>query len=437
MSISTIKLTNQQIKAVDMVFENSISILTGKPGTGKTTTVKAIILRAEEERVSIRQAAPTGKAAKRMIESTGRKATTIHSALQAKMINGDFSFMVNADNPWPEKLVIIDEASMITTELFDHVMQGIDTSKTKLLLVGDTGQLPSIGGGAVLRDLIESGLIAHTELDIIHRNSGKIVEACASIHAGRSYSKSTQIDLDAENKINLVHIDCTDQDDILKAIETVVADRMPMRGYDPVWDVQVISPVNSKGALSCESINETLRARLNPTHALDPDGDKKWRVGDKVINTKNLKAMESLCLNDKGKKSLGEVMVVNGDIGEIVSAEEKKLIIDFYDPDRTVDIDRSKNNLLHAYCITCHRFQGSESPVIIIPIHSSFAFFANRSWIYTAISRAREICITIGDFSVIDAMVKNIRDARRVTMLKDKIVDKNNERELMVRYEGV
>lgn len=437
MAISEIKLTDQQMKAVTMVFENSLSILTGKPGTGKTTTVKQIINRAEHDGVTIRQAAPTGKAAKRMIESTGRKATTIHSALQAKMINGDFSFQVNKDNPWPEDLIIIDEASMITTELFDHILQGIDTSKTKLLLVGDTGQLPSIGGGAVLRDLIESGFIVHTELDIIHRNSGKIVEACAAIHSGRGYSKATQIDLDAENKINLVHIDCSDQDDILRAIETVVAERMPMRGYNPVWDVQVISPVNSRGVLSCESINETLRARLNPTHALDPDGDKKWRTGDKVINTKNLKAMEHASIKDRKKKNLEEVMVVNGDIGEIVAVDEKKLIVEFYDPDRTVEIDRSKNNLLHAYCITCHRFQGSESPVIIIPIHSSFAFFANRSWIYTAISRAREICITIGDFSAIDSMVRNIRDARRVTMLKEKIVDKYNERELMVRYAGV
>ena len=415
------------MKAVSMVFDSRISILTGKPGTGKTTTVKAILDRADKEELTIIQAAPTGKAAKRMIESTGRYASTIHSALVAMIDNGDFSFMINENNPFQVDLIIIDEASMITTDLFRHLLAGIDTKKTRLLMVGDTGQLPSVGGGAVLRDLIDSGIIPHTELDIIHRNSGKIVEACAAVHAGKTFSKENRIDLESENKINLIHVDCADQETILSAIETVVSERMPIRGYDPVWDVQVISPVNTRGVLSCDSINTKLRERLNTEPAVDEKS--KFKPGDKVINTRNLKALVH--------RRAEEVVVVNGDIGKVVYVTDKKLIIDFYDPDRTVEIDKSKNSLLHAYCITCHRFQGSEAPVIIIPVHSSFAFFANRSWIYTAISRAREICITIGDFSAIESMVRNTRDTRRVTMLREKILNEYQSRQLMLKYGGI
>lgn len=424
-------MTEQQTKAVSMVFENRFSILTGKPGTGKTTTVKAIIDRAEDLGLVILQAAPTGKAAKRMIESTGRYASTIHSALGATMENGEFIFTINEDSPWNVDLIIIDEASMVTTDLFYHVMNGIDPERTRLLLVGDTGQLPSVGAGAVLRDLIDSGLIPHVELDIIHRNSGKIVEACAAIHAGKAFSKASRIDLDAENKVNLVHIDCPDPEKILKAIETVVTERMVDRGFNPVWDVQVISPVNTRGALSCESINQVLRAKLNAQvqGMMDGGAAGKFLPGDKVINTKNMKAMANRRSN--------EVLVVNGDIGEIIQITDKKLIVEFYDPERVVEIDRSKNHLIHAYCITCHRFQGSEAPVIVIPVHSSFAFFANRSWIYTAISRAREICITIGDFSAIEQMIRNTKDTQRLTRLKERIVDEYNQQFLMNKYGGV
>ena len=130
-------------------------------------------------------------------------------------------------------------------------------------------------------------------------------------------------------------------------------------------------------------------------------------------------------------------MVVNGDIGEILMITDNKLVVEFYDPERIVEIDRWKNHLLHAYCITCHRFQGSEAPVIVIPVHKSFSYFANRSWIYTAISRARDICITVGDFSAIEAMIRNIRDARRVTMLQEKIKHAAYVGELMTAYEGV
>lgn len=421
-----ITLTSQQLAAVKATRENPVSILTGKPGTGKTTTVKAIIEDFEARGLSILQCAPTGKAAKRMIESTGRPASTIHSALGATMERGNFVFQINEDNPWAVDLVIIDESSMVTTDLFTHVLRGINPIRTKLLLVGDTGQLPSVGAGAVLRDLIESELIHHTDLDIIHRNSGKIVEACAAIHGGRSFPKANKIDLEAENKINLIHIDCHEPEKIREVITSIVAQRMPLRGYDSTWDVQVISPTNSKGELSCEAINKDLRKSLNPNIIEDQKG---FQLGDKVINTKNTKAVNA--------RGTTEFMIVNGDIGEVVSVTEKKLIIEFYDPERTVELDRGKNSLLHAYCITCHRFQGSEAPVIVIPVHKSFAYFANRSWIYTAISRAKDICITVGDFMAINSMINNTRDTRRMTMLPEYLKKIAHVENLMREYEGV
>jgi exodeoxyribonuclease V alpha subunit len=224
--MATIFLTEQQRSAVQMVFENKISILTGKPGTGKTTTVKAIIDHAIKSGLRFIQAAPTGKAAKRMIESTGHPAGTIHSILGPEYSNGEFSFNQNADNPLRTDLVIIDEVSMVTTDLAAHLMNAIDTEKTRILLVGDTGQLPSVGGGAVLRDLLASGIIPHTELDIIHRNSGKIIEACHAIHEGIPFSPETTIDLEQENPINLIHVQVDDPDEILTAIETIACDQI-------------------------------------------------------------------------------------------------------------------------------------------------------------------------------------------------------------------
>jgi len=421
-----IKYTEQQEAAIEMVFKSRVSILTGKPGTGKTTTILGIIQKAREMGIKITQAAPTGKAAKRMQEATECDSSTIHSMLQPTFDTGAFKFSVNEENPLKCGLLILDECSMITTELLSSVMKAIDTRRTRVLFVGDTGQLPSIGGGAVLRDMIESAVIPHVELDIIHRNSGRIVEACASIHAGKSYPKDTVIDLEAKNKVNLVHVECSDPEMIQTTIKNIVADRMPVRGYDPVWHVQIISPVNSKGMLSCEAINEVLRDRLNPSPYFEspPPANQKtvFRRGDKIINTKNLKLSEP---------------IINGDIGEIQDVTEKHYVVQFFDPDRLVEIERRENYLLHAYCITCHRFQGSESPVIIIPVHSSFTYFVNRSWIYTAISRARELCITVGDFSSIARMIDNTRDTRRFTRLKERILHSHHVLRLTTEYEGV
>ena len=412
--------TYEQIDAVEMVLNNRFSILTGKPGTGKTFTMILILEEVRKMNWRFELAAPTGKAAKRMMESTGDHAQTIHKLLEPKKSPyGGFYFSRDAENPIDTDLVIVDEASMIDTNLFHSLLSAIDPTQTKLLLIGDPGQLPSVGPGAILRDLLRNEVIARTELTKIHRYAGTLVEACADIHAGRMYIPAKEIDLEAEKPVNLVHVEIGSPDRIQHAIEEIAIVNMANRGFHiENGDVQIISPVNSKGPLSCEAINKRMQFRLNNEGEHQPYERLSFRNGDKVINTKNKE------YNDVKKK--GGSSVVNGDIGIMIDVDfddGSSYVVEFEDPTRTVIIEKAKHHLLHAWCITCHRFQGSEAPVIIIPVHTSFCYFATRKWIYTAISRASKICITVGQLSAIEKMVRNVSSVKRETGLFDFMED--------------
>jgi len=417
----TITLTSQQRAAVDMAKRHRISILTGGPGTGKSTTILEIIKWARSESLSVFQAAPTGKAARRMVESTGEFASTIHALLGCTFVNGHFEFMHNENAPLHCDLLILDEISMITNSLMCSVLKAIDPQKTRLLLIGDSDQLPSVGPGAVLRDMLSSRVIPHTELDIIHRNSGTIVSACHKIKNGIVYSPPQALDLEnPEGPVNLIHVECDTPEQALAGVEAIVCERMPLRGYDPVNDVQVISPVNEKGELSCKSINERLRNRLNP--AAWDDGDYPFRAKDRVINTKNMAYPGT----DNDVEN-----IVNGDIGFVDEIQKQNIVVTFTNPDRQVTIPKKEKHLLHAYCITCHRFQGSEAPVIIIPVHKQFDRFLSNAWIYTAISRGREIVITIGCFNTIAKAIRNKEPNNRKTKLTERLVEEQRRRRLL------
>ena len=421
-----ITLTKQQMLAVRMVQDNKISLLSGGPGTGKTTTVLEIVNQAEEDGLIIAQAAPTGKAAKRMAEATGRYASTIHSMLVCQFDGSEFSFFHNETNPLPVDLLIIDETSMITNDLMARVFEAINIRRTSLLLVGDPYQLPSVGAGAVFRDFLESGVFPHIELDIIHRNSGRIVEICHDIKLGKTFFPDDALDLEADNPINMIHVECSTPEKTMEAVKTIMCVAMPRRGYNPVDDVMVLSPVNTKGPLSCLSLNRMLRQELNPERHRDPkaveaelkqqaedEAYMEFRAGDKVIQTKN----------DKAETTDGEkTFVVNGDMGKINAIDGKTIIVDFTEPFRQVVLPRVNNNLLHAYCITCHRAQGSESPVVIIPLHRQFNYFLSNSWLYTAISRGKEIVITVGAFGTIERAIKNRVPNNRMTRLKTRFI---------------
>jgi len=406
--------TDEQLSAIEMVKTNSFSILTGGPGTGKSTTLKQILSWAESQRLSVYCAAPTGKAAKRMMEVTGRHASTIHSLLGAQMDDGEFSFGVNEESPLTCDFLIIDEVSMVPNELMADVMRAIDEKKTKVLLVGDQGQLPSVGAGAVLRDLLASKFVPHTELTKIHRNSGEIVKACHTIHKGKPYAPCTKLDVEAG--YNLRHIETSSAEAIQDVIQQLFP-KMQARGFDPIWDVQVLSPTNSRSILSCDGLNDVLQNQLNPFAEGQPAiAGTVFRTADKVIQIKNLK-MEDIRGNP--------TFLVNGDMGQVleISEDQPKMIVKFFDPERIVAISKKKNDLLRAYCITCHRAQGSEAPVIIVPVHKTFQFILTRNWIYTAISRAKVMCFTVGQFSAIEAAIKREEMSSRHTMLAGKIID--------------
>lgn len=404
------KLNEEQAAALATIKENRVSVLCGAPGVGKTYTCKAVLEWAQSEGLSVAQAAPTGKAAKRMMEATEFNASTIHRLLLPVMSNGKFEFRMGPDSPLPYDLIILDEMSMIDTWLMNHVMAAIDHTRTRVLFVGDPDQLPSIGPGSILKDMIGSGVIPVSVLTQIQRNAGDIVKACHSIKAGVGYEPHKMLDLEAGH--NLRHIEANERD-IPGIIESLVTERFPARGYDSVWGVQVLSPTNKKTNLSCEALNERLRARINPVHGQEKKG-VMFRAGDKVIQTQN-KIMRSISGVDE--------YIVNGDMGTVDGIQGNKLIVTFTMPDRTVLVPIGGNKLLLAYAITCHRAQGSEFPVVIIPVTSAFGRFVDRCWIYTAISRARDICVTIGEFSAIRHAIGRVSALSRQTGLADAIVN--------------
>ena len=403
-------LNSEQQSALEMVKTAQISILTGAPGTGKTFTLNAVLDWARSAGLSVLMASPTGKAAKQMEAATGWPASTIHRMLKPIMTpEGKFEFQKNKKNRLKAGLLVIDETSMITNSLTASVFRAVRAYGTKILIVGDHYQLPAVGIGAVLRDMIESDVISKKELTKIQRNSGDIVKACHRIKDGRMYEPSPRIDLDAG--LNLRHLERAIPSEINQTIEEIVCGRMPRRGYDPIKDVQVMSYTNKNTEISCEALNKILQKALNKNPEVK---NTKFRTGDKVIQIKN----ENMTATD-GK----DVLVVNGDMGSVtgILEEKKKILVQFDNPERTVSIPLRKHNLLLAYCVTCHRMQGSEAPVVVIPFHSVQGFYMTRKWVYTAISRAKEICITVGQINAIEKAVAKDTDDRRRTLLVEKL----------------
>jgi exodeoxyribonuclease V alpha subunit len=383
---------------------NRIAMIVGGPGVGKSTVLKEVLSIMRKKNTSIALCAASGKASKRMTETTGEPASTIHKLLEAQMDGGDFRFAKNETNTLDYDFVVCDEVSMVGCDLMADLLRAIDPQRTKILFVGDQDQLPSISPGSVLRDFLNSKVIPTVELDQIFRNSGDIVRACHKIKTGERYTPSAS--LDPENGLNIRHIEASNPQKIVEIIRELVSVRMPARGFNPIWDVQVLSPTNTRTAMSCQGINEVLQSTLNKSPAVE---GCKFKPGDKAIQTKN--------------QPVGNDYIVNGDLCEILEVTEKEIKAKFFDPDREVTLPRNHNNLLLAYCITCHRAQGSEFPVVIIPVHNSFSFIVNRPWIYTGISRAREVCVSVGQFDAIGKAIKREAASQRRTLLKEKIMN--------------
>jgi len=388
-------LADDQRDALAKAVGSGVFILTGAPGTGKTFTIKRITSSFPNTRIVL--AAPTGKAAKRIFEQSGLKACTIHKLLEPQMQDGHFIFTRNAENPITADLVVVDEMSMVDVPLMARLLEALAPS-TRLILVGDTYQLPSVGAGNILKDAIASGVIPTTELTIIKRqDEGLIIRNCHRIKNGEDIALGNSsakdffvLKRDSEEAI---------RDALLELVGRRLADSYCVH---PFREVQVICPLREKTSLSCKALNTEFQQRLNPN---PPVGGSRFRVGDKVIQNKN----------DYGKD------IINGDIGYVseIDAQARTLTVAFENPERIVELPLFENELELAYAVTCHKYQGSEAPIIVIPIHRAFGpFLMQRNWLYTAVSRAQRVCILVGHREEIPKIIGRNQQQRRFTRLK-------------------
>ncbi len=414
-----IQFGNKQTIAIRECLENGVTIITGGPGTGKTTTINAIIKIYEEMGLKVVLAAPTGRAAKRMTETTGRESKTIHRLLEFSYMEEDMAFNRDEDSPIDGDVVIIDESSMIDILLMNSLLKAINPG-TRLILVGDIDQLPSVGPGNVLRDIINSGSIRIVELDEIFRQAE---ESMIVVNAHRINKGEMPIVNEKDRDFFFIGELSTK-----KTVETIISlnkERLPnFYGVDPIRDIQVLTPMK-KGDVGINALNQHLQEDLNPRSKDKREkqiGDTIFRTGDKVMQIKNNYNTEWKIIRDGIEVEKGEG-VFNGDFGYILDIDEEEHILKvLFDEEKEVEYGFNQlDELKLAYATTVHKAQGSEFPVIIMPIHWGPPMLLTRNLIYTAITRARELVVLVGDGRYLKEMIDNNRIARRYSTLDKKI----------------
>ncbi len=390
-----IKLTEQQERALHTAINHKVTVLTGGPGTGKTTTLRTLLDLLEQNQYRYALASPTGRAAKRLAEATGREAKTIHRLLEFKPGEG---FGRNEENPLDADMVIIDEASMLDLMLANNLVKAISPD-SHLLLVGDVDQLPSVGAGDVLRDLIASGVVPVHRLEVIFRQAAGslIISNAHRINQGLM----PETPKDADDFFLFVK---ADPDEAAEMVVDVVKKRIPHRfGLHSLDDIQVLSPMY-QGSTGVSNLNLLMQGALNPP-GRKPErriSGRVFRVGDKVMQTSNN--------YDKN--------VYNGDIGRITEIDLVRQIM-------TVSIDGAPvvydfleaDELVHAYAISVHKSQGSEYPCIVLPVMTQHYLLLQRNLLYTAVTRAKKLVILVGTRKAIAIAVKNDKVAARHTAL--------------------
>jgi len=390
-------LSAEQNAAVDMALAHPVSILTGGPGTGKTTCLKALIEALAAQHKQFALASPTGRAAKRLSEATGHSASTIHRLLEYSPVDG---FKHNADNPLDLDFLVVDEASMLDLLLTNHLLKAVRPG-THILFVGDVDQLPSVGAGDVLRDLINSGVAPVTRLNTIFRQAAdsKIITNAHLINQGK-------FPLFSQGSGDFFLFPADDAAGAADWIIAIVAERIPQKfGFDSIRDIQVLAPIY-RGPAGVIALNERLQDKLNPPAASKPERKlfgTIFRLGDKVMQTQNN--------YDKD--------VYNGDIGFIRSMDaiEQRLAVDF--DGRSVTYDWSDvDELTLAYVVSVHKAQGSEFPVVVMPIVTQHYTMLQRNLLYTAITRASKLCVLAGSRRAISMAVRNNKVANRFTALE-------------------
>ncbi|MCR5686151.1 MAG: ATP-dependent RecD-like DNA helicase [Lachnospiraceae bacterium] len=424
-----LKLDELQKKAVTQAAVSGVFILTGGPGTGKTTTINAIIRFFEDLGLDILLAAPTGRAAKRIYETTGREASTIHRLLELKVSgenmdqsrNSGFVFERNADNPLEADVVIIDEMSMVDISLMNALLKAVSVG-TRLILVGDVNQLPSVGPGNVLKDIINSGAFSVTTLNTIFRQdfASDIIVNAHRINAGE------QLILNNKSKdFFLLRRDNAQK--IIQETISMVGDRLPRYIGAKPFDIQVLTPMR-KGDLGVENLNNALQETLNPASKAKREKeyrDTVFREGDKVMQIRNNYQLEWEVRSKRGFLADSGSGVFNGDSGVITAVNTFSSTMEvMFDDDRRVDYPfQNLDELELAYAVTVHKSQGSEYPAVVIPLLSGPSMLFSRNILYTAVTRARKCVMLIGTDEIISSMIKNIGEQKRYSGLKARIVE--------------
>ncbi len=397
-----LQLAHGQQEAVTAALTRKVLVITGGPGTGKTTITRAITRLYEHLRARVLLAAPTGRAAKRLSEATGRPARTIHRLLEYNPREG--RFQRDHHNPLDGDLLVIDEASMIDAVLMHHLLKAVPVAIT-LILVGDVNQLPSVGPGNVLKDILASGSVPQVTLTEIFRQaqSSRIVVNAHRINAGQMPDLAP---VPAASLSDFYFIEHEDPEKILATILNLTSDRIPRRfGFDPVDDIQVLSPMY-RGVVGAENLNQQLQQTLNPQEAYVTRGQQRFGLHDKVMQVRNN--------YDKD--------VFNGDIGRIqhIDPQDKKVVIRF--DDRRLDYGFEElEEVVLAYAVSVHKSQGSEYPAVIMPVTTAHYLLLQRNLIYTGITRAKKLVVLVGTRRALAMAVRNNAPHMRHTRLAHRL----------------
>lgn len=402
-AVTAVQLAVQQRRAVEAALTDKCVVITGGPGVGKTTIVKAIVHLAKLMQRRVALGAPTGRAAKRLGEATSHEAMTIHRLLEYQPHENGFAR--GPENPLDADLLVIDEASMVDAQLFRAVMAALRPG-SQLVLVGDVDQLPSVGAGSVLSDVIASEAATVIRLTEIFRQAAasKIVVSAHRINSG----ELPDLDTPAGAETDFFFIGRDDPEAARATIIELVSERIPTRfGFDPVTEVQVLAPMH-RGELGTSALNSALQDKLNPAVAGGLElarGDRVFRRGDKVMQLKN----------DYDKS------VFNGDIGVIAGIEGEKIVRVDFDGRIAVYERQELDQLIHAYAVSIHKSQGSEYPAVVIPLGTQHFMMLQRSLLYTAVTRGKRLVVIVGSKRAVQLAVRNADARQRFTWLAERV----------------